>query len=68
MDALFIRCLLLLSLFVALPAHAQWKTQNQVLAPGWNALFLHVDASHTNLNGLVVASPTRRHCRSGIIA
>ena len=34
MDALFIRCLLLLSLFVALPAHAQWKTQNQVARAG----------------------------------
>ena len=51
--ALFIRSLLLLSLLVALPAHAQWKTQNQVLAPGWNAVYLFVDASSQSLDTLV---------------
>ena len=57
MEALFIRCLLLLSLFVALPAHAQWKTQNQVLAPGWNAVYLFVDASSQTLDTLVGFNP-----------
>ena len=44
-----------LSLLVALTvfgvntARAQWLTQNITLQPGWNAVFLHVDASHTNL-------------------
>jgi hypothetical protein len=36
-----------------MPAHAQWITQNNVLKAGWNAVYLHVDASHTNVNGLV---------------
>src|SRR3954452_1694278 len=34
-------------------AYAQWETQSIVVKPGWNAVFLNVDASHTNLNGLV---------------
>jgi hypothetical protein len=27
-------------------AHAQWQTQSITLKPGWNAVYLHVDASH----------------------
>ena len=42
--------LLLLS---SLPALAQWQTQSLTLQPGWNAVFLHVDASYTNLDSLV---------------
>jgi hypothetical protein len=34
-------------------AQAQWLTQTNELKAGWNAVFLHVDASHTNLNALV---------------
>ena len=34
-------------------ARAQWQTQVIDLKSGWNAVFLHVDAAHTNLNGLV---------------
>jgi len=44
---------LLLALFVvAWPSRgsAQWLTQTLRLNPGWNAVFLHVDATHTNLN------------------
>lgn len=37
----------------ALPARAQWTTQTITLKPGWNAVFLHVDATHTNLTGAV---------------
>ena len=28
---------------------AQWQTQSLQLKSGWNAVFLHVDASHTTL-------------------
>jgi hypothetical protein len=35
--------------------HAQWITQNNVLKAGWNAVYLHVDTSHTNVNGLIKA-------------
>ena len=40
---------------LALPfvSQAQWVTQSLDLKPGWNAVFLHVDASHTTLNALV---------------
>ena len=34
-------------------AHAQWTTQTNVLRPGWNSVFLHVDASHITLDQLV---------------
>jgi hypothetical protein len=40
--------------------HAQWLTQTVGLKPGWNAVFLNVDASHDTLNALVgndVANP-----------
>ena len=48
--------LLLLVLFVlAFPsaARAQWLTQTLTLKPGWNAVYLHVDASHNSLDNLV---------------
>lgn len=39
-------------------AFAQWTTQTNNLKSGWNAVYLHVDASHTNINGLVgIADP-----------
>lgn len=38
------------------PAGAQWITQTNALRPGWNAVYLHVDPSHTNINGLVSIS------------
>ncbi|MBL9168988.1 MAG: hypothetical protein JNN07_14705 [Verrucomicrobiales bacterium] len=37
----------------ALAGQAQWLTQNLPLRPGWNAVYLHVDLSHTNLLDLV---------------
>lgn len=40
-------------LLAAVPARAQWTTQSITLKPGWNAVFLHVDATHTNLDGAV---------------
>ncbi len=50
-----VRALLaILALFLALPAaQAQWQKQSMTLKPGWNAVFLHVDASYTNLDALV---------------
>lgn len=42
-----------LVLLAALPAQAQWTTQTITLKPGWNAVYLHVDATHTNLTGAV---------------
>ncbi len=34
-------------------SRAQWITQTNTLKPGWNAVFLHVDASHATLEELV---------------
>lgn len=39
----------------AVPARAQWVTQTLQLRPGWNAVFLHVDAAHASLDQLVGA-------------
>ena len=49
------RCLALLALLLCLPpaARAQWLTQNITLQPGWNAVYLHVDASHASLDSQV---------------
>ena len=33
--------------------HAQWISQTNVLKPGWNAVFLHVDASYATVNQLM---------------
>lgn len=41
---------------LALPAQAQWSTQTLQLKVGWNAIFLHVDATHATLEQLVGAS------------
>src|SRR5262245_18611353 len=46
--------IVLVSLVLFSPAaHAQWITQTNSLRPGWNAVFLHVDASHATLDQLV---------------
>lgn len=36
---------------------AQWITQTNVLRPGWNSVFLHVDPSHATLDELVASDP-----------
>jgi hypothetical protein len=41
---------LALSGLVAASAEAQWLTQNLRLEPGWNAVYLHIDASHRTLD------------------
>jgi hypothetical protein len=40
---------------LALPARAQWLTQTIELKAGWNAVFLHVDASYATLDQQVGA-------------
>lgn len=45
-----------LLLLTALPARSQWLTQTNTLKPGWNAVYLHVDASHNTLDNLVGAA------------
>lgn len=47
-------CNLLLLFLSALPLRAQWQDQSVVLKPGWNAVYLHVDASHVALDDLIV--------------
>lgn len=47
--------LLLLMLPAGLPLHAQWRTETFQLKAGWNAVYLHVDASHQTLDELVGA-------------
>ena len=35
------------------PVFAQWQTQTLQLKPGWNAVYLHVEASYSSLNNLI---------------
>lgn len=45
-----------LTLLAFIPtAHAQWLTQNFQLRGGWNAIYTHVDASHTTLDNLILS-------------
>ena len=37
---------------------AQWITQANQLKAGWNSVYLHVDASYTNANSLLLANPS----------
>ncbi len=58
MASLVARALMLLGVvFIpSRPVSAQWLTQTNALRPGWNAVYLHVDPSHTNVSGLVALS------------
>jgi len=47
------RIAVLACLFSAGSAYAQWQNQTMTLKPGWNAVFLHVDAAHDTLDNLV---------------
>lgn len=47
--------LVLVLVGLALPARGQWVTQSLTLKPGWNAVYLHVDAGHATLDQLVGA-------------
>lgn len=44
-----------LGLLTAAPARAQWTTQSLTLKPGWNAVYLFVDAGHVTLDASVGA-------------
>ena len=57
-NAHFRRGLAVLAIFLlaAVPARAQWLTQTLTLKPGWNAVFLHVDASHILLDDLITGA------------
>lgn len=35
-----------------MPANAQWKSESFTLERGWNAIYTHVDASHTTIENL----------------
>ena len=51
------RVFALIQLIWILPAGAQWITQTNLLKGGWNAVYLHVDASHAAISD-VMASAT----------
>ncbi len=42
-----------LALALACSSRAQWQTQSITVRPGWSAIYLHVDASYTNLDYLL---------------
>lgn len=46
---------LAVTLLAGASARAQWLTQSLSLKAGWNAVYLHVDASHDTLDNLVGA-------------
>ncbi len=47
--------LVALAMATAFSSHVQWLTQFILVKPGWTAVYLHVDASYTNLDTLVGA-------------
>jgi hypothetical protein len=48
--------LLLIQILWTLPASAQWITQTNLLKGGWNAVYLHVDASHAPISEVLEAA------------
>lgn len=50
------RILALIQLLWILPASAQWITQTNSLKGGWNAVYLHVDASYAAIDDLMAAA------------
>lgn len=49
----FIPLVTLLAFLTSVRTHAQWITQSFTLQDGWNAIYLHVDASHDTLDNLI---------------
>lgn len=45
-------------LFCATTAHAQWRTETYTLKGGWNAIYLHGDASYNTIDNLLPNSGT----------
>ena len=50
------RVLAWIQLLWILPAGAQWITQTNQLKGGWNAVYLHVDASHAPISEVLAAA------------
>ncbi|MSU85903.1 MAG: hypothetical protein EXS21_12485 [Pedosphaera sp.] len=48
--------LLLIQILWTLPASSQWITQTNFLKGGWNAVYLHVDASHATITEVLAAA------------
>ena len=48
-----------LTLLAPLSAKAQWRTQTFDLVKGWNAVYLHVDASYTDIEDFVEGTPIK---------
>lgn len=48
-------CAALMAFALEPAARAQWQTQSFALKPGWNAIHLHIDATHDSLENLVGA-------------
>ena len=48
--------LLVLALLSGGLVRAQWQTQTVTLKPGWNAVFLHVDASYATMDSLLLTN------------
>jgi hypothetical protein len=48
--------LLLIQILWILPASSQWITQTNLLKGGWNAVYLHVDASHAPISEVLSAA------------
>ena len=49
--------LALTALFLAATAHAQWQSTTYTLKTGWNAIYLHGDATHATPDELFAAYP-----------
>jgi hypothetical protein len=49
--------LTLVSLLFAATAHAQWQNTTYTLKGGWNSIYLHGDASHSELDTLFASQP-----------
>lgn len=52
-----VRWLVLLPLCLAGMVRAQWLTQTNELKAGWNAVYLHVDASHAPISDVMADAP-----------
>ena len=56
-NLIFKVCATVALLMSAWSARGQWQTQTMTVKPGWNAVFLHVDASHVSVADLLSGLP-----------
>jgi hypothetical protein len=54
-----ILALLLVCGFLPHCARAQWQDETFVLKPGWNAVYLHIDASYETLDNLITGTANK---------